>query len=132
VKPRAGAPYLRHDDSTRCRAMLIVILALQAVPQPGNRPMTPNDELNRFDLATARPKSGDNRCGGDDGSGDIVVCARKKMMDVDTSRMPDFAEKPVRSIVALPGGAKAGIGTTAREVGGFPSNAIMAKLKIGF
>jgi hypothetical protein len=53
-------------------------------------------------------------------------------MDVDTSRMPDYAEKPVRSVVDLPGGAKAGVGTTSRDVGGFTSKAIMAKVKVPF
>lgn len=112
--------------------MLIVVLALQAVPLTGNRPVRSGDDLNGFDLAKAKPKSTDDDCGVDNPGGDIVVCARRKMMDVDTSRMPDFAEKPVRSVVDLPGGTKAGVGTSAREVGGFTSKAIMAKVKIPF
>ena len=68
----------------------------------------------------------------DNPRGDIVVCAHRKVMDVDTSRMPDYAEKPVRSVVDLPGGAKAGVGTTSRDVGGFTSKAVMAKVKIPF
>jgi hypothetical protein len=112
--------------------MLIVLLAMQAAPVAGGQAIFPGTDLDRFDLAKARPKSADNACGIDNPGGDIVVCARRKMMDFDTSRMPDFTEKPVRSVVDLPGGAKAGIGTTAREVGGFTSKAIMAKVKIGF
>lgn len=112
--------------------MLIVILAMQAAPVTGERTVQPGDDLNRFDLAKARPNTVDNACSVDNPGGDIVVCARRKTMDVDTSRMPDFAEKPVRSVVDLPGGAKAGVGTTARRVGDFPSNAIMGKVKIPF
>jgi len=112
--------------------MLIVLLAMQAAPATGDRASFRGTDLKGFDLAKARPKSADNACGIDNPTGDIVVCARRKMMDVDTSRMPDFAEKPIRSVVDLPGGAKAGVGTTAREVGGFTSKAIMAKVKIPF
>lgn len=112
--------------------MLIVFLAMQAAPVTGGQAIFPATDLSGFDLAKARPKSADNACGIDNPGGDIVVCARHKMMDFDISGMPDFTEKPVRSVVDLPGGAKAGIGTTAREVGGFTSKAIMAKVKIGF
>lgn len=112
--------------------MLILFLAMQAAPTTGDRAVFPNagTNLDRFDLAKAKPKA-DQACGIDNPGDDIVVCARRKMMDIYTARMPSFAEKPVRSIVDLPGG-KAGIGTTAREVGGFPSNAIMGKVKIPF
>jgi hypothetical protein len=112
--------------------MLIVLLAMQAAPVTGEGTVYLGSDLNRFDLAKAKPKAADTACGVDNPGGDIVVCARRKMMDVDTSRMPDYAEKPVRTIVDLPGGAKAGVGTTAREVGGFTSKAIMAKVKIPF
>jgi hypothetical protein len=112
--------------------MLIVLLAMQAAPVTGERTVYPGNDLDRFDLAKAKPQVADNACGVDNAGGDIIVCARRKMMDIDTSRMSDFAEKPVRSIVDLPGGAKAGVGTTAREVGGFTSKAIMAKVKIPF
>jgi hypothetical protein len=112
--------------------MLIVLLAMQAAPVTGERTTYPGNDLNGFDLAKAKPKAADNACGIDNPGGDIVVCARRKMMDIDTSRMPDYAETPVRTIVDLPGGAKAGVGTTAREVGGFTSKAIMAKVKIPF
>ena len=112
--------------------MLIVLLAMQAAPVTGERTIYPGNDLNGFDLAKAKPKDADNACGVDNPGDDIVVCARRKMMDIDTSRMPDFAEKPVRSVVDLPGGAKAGLGTTSRDVGGFTSKAIMAKVKIPF
>ena len=112
--------------------MLIVLLAMQAAPVTGERTAVSDSDLNRFDLAKAKPKTVDNACGVDNPGGDIVVCARHKMMDIDTSRMPAYAEKPVRSVVDLPGGAKAGVGTTAREVGGFTSKAVMAKVKIPF
>jgi hypothetical protein len=112
--------------------MLIVLLAMQAAPVTGEGPVYPSSDLNRFDLAKAKPKATDTACGVDNPGGDIVVCARRKMMDIDTSRMPAYAEKPVRTIVDLPGGAKAGVGTTARDVGGFTSKAIMAKVKIPF
>lgn len=112
--------------------MLIVLLAMQAAPVTGERTVYPGNDLNGFDLAKARPKAADNACGIDNSGGDIVVCARRKMMDIYISRMPGFAEKPVRSVVDLPGGAKAGVGTTSREVGGFTSKAIMAKVKIPF
>jgi len=112
--------------------MLIVLLAMQAVPVTGERTLYPGNDLNGFDLAKAKSKTAENACGVDNPSEDIVVCARRKMMDVDTSRMPDFTEKPVRTIVDLPGGAKAGVGTTSRDVGGFTSKAIMAKVKIPF
>lgn len=112
--------------------MLIVLLAMQAAPITGERTAYPDSDLNRFDLAKAKPKAADTACGVDNPGGDIVVCSRRKMMDVDTSRMPDFSEKPVRSVVDLPGGAKAGVGTTSRDVGGFTSKAIMAKVKIPF
>jgi len=112
--------------------MLIVLLAMQAMPLAGERTVVPDDDLSGFDLAKARPKAADTACGVDNPGGDIVVCARRKMMDIDTSRMPDYAEKPVRSVVDLPGGAKAGVGTTARDVGGFTSKAIMAKVKVPF
>ncbi|WP_440522017.1 hypothetical protein [Sphingomonas sp.] len=112
--------------------MLIVALVLQAAASPGNRPILPGGDLDSFDLAKTKPKDRDATCGADDPNGDIVVCARNKVMDIDTSRMPEFSEKPVRTTVDLPGGAKAGVGTTARNVGGFPSNAVMAKVKIPF
>lgn len=112
--------------------MLIVLLAMQAAPVTGERTIYPDNDLNRFDLAKAKPKAADKACGVDNPDGDIVVCAHRKMMDIYTSQMPGFSEKPVRSIVDLPGGAKAGVGTTAREVGGFTSKAIMAKVKIPF
>lgn len=112
--------------------MLIAILALQAATTARDRPLIGGEDLERFDLATARPKPRDDDCGIGDGGDDIIVCARKKILDIDTSRMPDFTEKPVRATVDLPGGAKAGIGTTARDVGDFPSNAIMGKVKIPF
>jgi hypothetical protein len=112
--------------------MLIVLLAMQAAPATGDQTSFRGSDLNGFDLAKARPKSTDNACGIDNPGGDIVVCARKKMMDIDISRMPDFTEKPVRSVVDLPGGAKAGVGTTSRDVGGFTSKAIMAKVKVPF
>ncbi len=112
--------------------MLIVLLAMQAAPATGDQTSFRGTDLKGFDLAKARPKSADNACGVDNPGGDIVVCARRKMMDFDTSRMPAFAEKPIRSVVDLPGGAKAGVGTTAREVGGFTSKAIMGKVKIPF
>ena len=112
--------------------MLIVLLAMQAAPATGDQAIFPGDGLKGFDLAKARSKSADNACDVDNPGDDIVVCARRKMMDIDTSRMPAFAEKPVRSVVDLPGGTKAGVGTTAREVGGFTSKAIMAKVKIPF
>ena len=111
--------------------MLILFLAMQATPDTGDQVVFPNRDLDHFDLATAKPKI-DQACGIDNPGGDIVVCARRKMMDIDTARMPRFVDKPVRSIVDLPGGGKVGIGTTAREVGGFPSNAIMGKVKIPF
>jgi len=38
----------------------------------------------------------------------------------------------VRSVVDLPGGAKAGVSTTSRDVGGFTSKVIRAKVKIPF
>jgi hypothetical protein len=112
--------------------MLIVLLAMQAAPVTGDRTAFPDNDLNRFDLAKAKPKTADDACSIDNPGGDIVVCARRKMMNIDISRMPAFAEKPVRSVVDLPGGSKAGVGTTAREVGGFTSKAIMAKVKIPF
>ena len=112
--------------------MLIVALALQAAAPSGERPIQSGGDLDGFDLAKARPKDPDTACGVADPHGDIVVCARRKMLDIDTSRMPEFTERPVRAIADLPGGAKAGVGTTAREVGGFPSNAIMGKVKIPF
>ena len=112
--------------------MLIVLLAMQAAPVTGERTVYPDSDLNRFDLAKAKPKAADTACGVDNPGGDIVICARRKMMDIDTSHMPVFAEKPVRSVVDLPGGTKAGVGTTAREVGGFTSKAIMGKVKIPF
>lgn len=113
--------------------MLILFLAMQAAPGTGDQTGVPGSgsDLERFDLAKAKPKA-DQACGIDNPGDDIVVCARRKMMDIYTARMPGFAEKPVRSIVDLPGGGKAGIGTTAREVSGFPSNAIMGKVKIPF
>lgn len=112
--------------------MLIVFLAMQAAPATGGQAIFPDNDLKTFDLAKARPKAAEDICGIDNPGRDIVVCARRKMMDIDTSRMPAFAEKPVRSVVDLPGGSKAGVGTTAREVGGFTSKAIMAKVKIPF
>jgi len=112
--------------------MLIVLLAMQAAPVTGERTIYPGSDLNRFDLAKAKPKAAENACGVDNPGDDIVVCARRKMMDIDISRMPKFAEKPVRSVVDLSGGAKAGVGTTAREVGGFTSKALMAKVKVPF
>ena len=112
--------------------MLIVALALQAVPQIGGQPGTLGDDLAKFDLAKAQHKPTDDACGVANPAGDIVVCARRKMMDIDTSRMPAFAEKPVRSVVDLPGGAKAGVSTTSRDVGGFTSKVIRAKVKIPF
>ena len=126
------SPQLRHVRPAPCRAMLIVLLAMQAAPQTGGQAILPSADLNAFDLAKAKPKSTDNDCDVDNPGGDIVVCARRKMMDIDISRMPDFTEKPVRTVVDLAGGAKAGVGTTAREVGGFTSKAIMAKVKIAF
>jgi hypothetical protein len=119
-------------NSAHETAMLIVLLAMQAAPVTGERTIYPGNDLNQFDLAKAKPKATENACGVDNPGEDIVVCARRKMMDIDISRMPSFAEKPVRSVVDLPGGAKAGVGTTAREVGGFTSKAIMAKVKIPF
>ena len=112
--------------------MLIVALALQAVPQIGSQPRTPDGDIAKFDLATAKPKQADDACGVANPSDDVVVCARRKMMDIDTSRMPAFAEKPVRSVIDLPGGAKAGVSTTSRDVGGFTSKVIRAKVKIPF
>lgn len=112
--------------------MLIVALVLQAAPQLGGQPAAPGDDLAKFDLAKAQHKPTDDACGDANPVGDIVVCARRKMMDIDTSRMPAFTEKPVRSVVDLPGGAKAGVATTVRDVGGWPSKAIMAKMKIPF
>ena len=122
--------------------MLIVALALQAVPQVGGQQGAPGDDLAKFDLAKAQHKPADNACGDANPAGDIVVWvaadkvlfsgARRKMMDIDTSRMPAFAEKPVRSVVDLPGGAKAGVSTTSRDVGGFTSKVIRAKVKIPF
>jgi hypothetical protein len=112
--------------------MLIVLLAMQAAPVAGERTIYPGNDLNQFDLAKAKPKATENACGVDNPGEDIVVCARRKMMNIDISRMPSFAEKPVRSVVDLPGGAKAGVGTTSRDVGGFTSKAIMAKVKIPF
>jgi hypothetical protein len=123
---------LRHARPAGSIAMLIVLLAMQAAPVTGDRTAFPDNDLNRFDLAKAKPKATDDACSIDNPGGDIVVCARHKMMDIDISRMPAFAEKPVRSVVDLPGGSKAGVGTTAREVGGFTSKAIMAKVKIPF
>jgi len=112
--------------------MLIVAMALQAATQVRNQPILSGGELDSFDLAKAKPHPSPDACGIDNPNGDIVVCARRKMLDIDTSHMPAFTEKPVRATVDLPGGAKAGVGTTARNVGGFPSNAIMGKIKIPF
>jgi hypothetical protein len=112
--------------------MLIVFLAMQAAPVTGELTVYPGNDLNHFDLAKAKPNTTENACGVDNPGEDIVVCARRKMMDIDISRMPGFAEKPVRSVVDLPGGAKAGVGTTSRDVGGFTSKAVMAKVKIPF
>lgn len=112
--------------------MLIVLLAMQAAPATGDQTSFRGSDLSGFDLAKIKPKAAENACGLDNPGGDIVVCARKKMMDIDISRMPDFTEKPVRSVVDLPGGAKAGVGTTSRDVGGFTSKAIMAKVKVPF
>jgi hypothetical protein len=128
----ARLPYLRHARAAASRAMLIVALALQAAAPPARQPIPSVRDLDGFDLATAKHKDTGDACGADDPNGDIVVCARRKMLDIDISRMPDFAERPVRATVDLPGGAKAGVGTTARTVGGFPSNAIMGKVKIPF
>jgi hypothetical protein len=72
--------------------MLVVLLAMQAAPVTGERTVYPDNDLNRFDLAKAKPKAADTACGVDNPGGDIVVCSRRKMMDVDTSRMPDFSE----------------------------------------
>ncbi len=112
--------------------MLFFVLALQAAATASERPSPPARDFERFDLAAAKPAARDSDCGIEDAGSDIVVCSRKKIMDIDTSRMPAFAEKPVRTTIDLPGGVKAGVGTTARKVGNFPSNAIMGKVKIPF
>ncbi|HEX7693988.1 MAG TPA: hypothetical protein VF409_05835 [Sphingomonas sp.] len=91
--------------------MLIVVLALQSAAPAGTPIPIPGDDVDRFDLAKANSATSRTACGGSNPGDDIVVCARRKTLDIDTSRMPAFTEKPVRTIVDLPGGAKAGVGT---------------------
>jgi hypothetical protein len=66
-------------------------------------------------------------------SGEIVVCAK----DPNSYRIPNTG--PEIDEPALPkaewrlfGNAKAGVGTSQRNVGGFPSNAVMATVKVPF
>jgi hypothetical protein len=66
-------------------------------------------------------------------AGEIVVCGK----DADSYRLPQTAAQP--DVTGLPkaewklfGDAKAGINTSQRNVGGFPSNAVMATIEIPF
>jgi hypothetical protein len=64
---------------------------------------------------------------------EIVVCGK----DANGYRLPQLAPQPditgpPRAEWRLPGGAKAGINTQQRNVGGYPSNAVMATITIPF
>ncbi|MES2097450.1 MAG: hypothetical protein V4459_11895 [Pseudomonadota bacterium] len=111
--------------------MLIWLVSLQAVAQ--SVVVTPPDpSLARFDLATAKPADPSDRCGVDQPGGDILICGRKKALDIDTSQMGDFAEKKVRAGVNLSPTARVSVEGESRNVGGFTSKAATIKLRIGF
>jgi len=66
-------------------------------------------------------------------AGEIVVCGKVSK----SYRLPQVAAQPEvtgppKAEWKLPGGATAGINGSQRNVGGFPSNAVMATIKIPF
>jgi hypothetical protein len=103
----------------------IALLMLQVAATAAAPPATGPDERL---LQPVPPK----HCGG--GGSEIVVCAK----DQDAYRLhavgPDI--EPTGTLPKaewrLFGNATAGVGTSQRNVGGFPSNAVMATVKIPF
>jgi hypothetical protein len=100
------------------------LLMLQAVAAATAPPPAPDERL----LQPFPPKHCEGR------SGEIVVCAK----DQDAYRLhatgPDIAPTGTlpKAEWRLFGNATAGVGTQQRNVGGFPSNAVMATIKIPF
>jgi hypothetical protein len=99
--------------------LMLQVAAATAVPSSG-----PDERL----LHPIPPRNCDK------GSGEIVVCAK----DNDSYRLhpvgPDI--EPTGTLPKaewrLFGNATAGVGTSQRNVGGFPSNAVMATIKVPF
>jgi hypothetical protein len=64
---------------------------------------------------------------------EILVCGK----DANGYRLPQLAPQPdmtglPKAEWRLPGGAKAGINTQQRNIGGYPSNAVMVTIAIPF
>jgi len=112
--------------------MLITLLAMQAAPLTIERVTPAEASLASFDLAKAKGHAEAKGCDIADTGDDIVVCAYRKAMDFDTKAMPDFAEKPIRAGVDLPGGARAAVTVQQVDIGGTPSRRVMVGLKLPF
>lgn len=108
--------------------MLAMLLTLQAVETA----TLPDASMAGFDLATAKPSDTDTGCKASNLGGDILICGRRKNMDIDISGMPDFAEKPIRAGVDVAPGTRVSVEGEQRNVGGFTSKAATVKLRIGF
>lgn len=110
--------------------MLITLLALQAVPATVERVTPADPTLASFDLAKAK-RQAEKDCDVD-ARGDVVVCGHRKAMDFDTSGLPDYADKPIRAGVDLPGGARAAVTVQQVDIGGTPSRRVMVGVKLPF
>jgi hypothetical protein len=102
----------------------VALLLLQAATAVAPPAPAPDDRL----LHPVPPPA---HC--DRSSTDIVVCAK----DQDTYRLPKTGpeiDEPLlpKAEWKIFGNAKASVGTSQRNVGGFPSNAVMATIKIPF
>jgi hypothetical protein len=101
----------------------VALLLLQAATAMAMPAQAPGDRL----LHPAPPPA---HC--DRSSTEIVVCAK----DQDTYRLPkmgpEIDEPMPKAEWKVFGNATAGVGTSQRNVGGFPSNAMMATIKIPF
>jgi hypothetical protein len=122
---------LRHPGAGRCAAMLVFLFAMQTATRTVDF-VTPADPATAsFDLATAKPStSGDDRCGAERRSDDIVVCGSKKAMDF--TGLPEFSERPVRATANIKGLGRLSVEGESRNVGGFTSKAATVKVKIPF
>ncbi len=88
---------------------------------------------NAFDLATVKPATQDRPCG-TGRAGEIVVCARNDREKYRMHPLPDtFREDapPVAEKQIAPG-VKVDVHTDTQQIGGVPSNRVMAGVRIAF
>lgn len=90
----------------------------------------PANGIDDFDLS--KVGVGNASCKEGPSGDDVVVCGRKKAMDVIIVHPVDYSEKPVRAGVALPGGGAVDVHVEEHQLPGARSTAAMVTLKLPF